>query len=84
MQRIKLNDNIIFERKYDDDFSGAVDGRDICDIVKLAIAGSSDVMIRDKHVIDLMDDDEAKEARSYFGVFQSRHRHEAYRFDYSK
>jgi hypothetical protein len=37
--------------------------------VKLAIAGGSDVMIRDGRVIDIMDDDEAEEARMYFGVF---------------
>jgi hypothetical protein len=37
--------------------------------VKLTISGGSDVMIRDGSVIDLMDDDEAEEARMYFGVF---------------
>ena len=70
MQRIKLNNNTIIERKFDDDFGTAVDGRDVCDMVKLAIAGGSDVMMRDGNVIDLMDDDEAEEARMYFGVFQ--------------
>ena len=84
MQKIKLNNNIIFERKSDDDFGAAIDGKEICDIVKLAIAGGSDVMIRDGRVIDIMDDDEAEEARMYFGVFQQTRHEVMKRFDYGK
>lgn len=73
-QRIKLNDRLLFERRTDDDAARTMDGSDLRDIVKRAISTGSagdgiDGTDGDGRAIGLMDDDEAEDARRYFGVF---------------
>ncbi len=78
MQRIKLNDRHLFERRAgDDDTASTIDGRGLREIVKRAISSTGSTTAGggacgregDGGVIELMGDDEAEDARKYFGVF---------------
>lgn len=67
--RVKLNDGkILYEQSTDTVGTTIMDGARLRDIVKDSIlnGGRSD---EDKVEIDTMDDDEAEEARKFFGVF---------------
>jgi len=78
-QRIKLNDRHLFERRAgDDDTVSTIDGRDLREIVRRAISstgsttGGGGAHGRDGDdgvVVQLLDDEEAEDARKYFGVF---------------
>jgi hypothetical protein len=77
-QRIKLNDRHLFERRAgDDDTVSTIDGRDLCEIVKRAISSTGSTTggggaygrEGDGGVVQLLDDEEAEDARKYFGVF---------------
>lgn len=68
--RVKLNDDkVIYDKSDEDsDVSSIISGRHLRDIVSTAIAADS----KDKSneiVFEIMNDDEAEEARKYFGVF---------------
>ncbi|KAL3790885.1 hypothetical protein ACHAW5_000711 [Stephanodiscus triporus] len=72
--RIKLNDCLLFERRIDVDAARTMDGSDLREIVKRAISTGSvgdgvDGTDDDVRAIKFMDDDEAEDARRYFGVF---------------
>jgi len=67
--RIKLNDDrVLYDQLSDDsDMSSIMSGRHLRDIVSTAIADSEDDS--NEMVFEMMNDDEAEEARKYFGVF---------------
>ena len=77
-QRIKLNDHeIVYERTNTDSAADTMDGTRLRDVVKGAMLGDfvSDVANArgdgpdtGRVEIGMMDDDEAEEARNYFGV----------------
>lgn len=64
-QQIKLNDErLVYERTGDASASN-IDGGHLRDVVKGAILGVDS----GSSVVQMMDEDEAEEARKYFGVF---------------
>ena len=68
--RVKLNDDrILYDQSDDDsDASSIMSGRHLRDIVCTAIADSEDNS-NEMVTFEMMSDDEAEEARKYFGVF---------------
>jgi len=68
--RVKLNDEkVLYDQLSDDsDDSSIMSGRHLRDIVSSAIAADSEDNSNEK-VFEMMNDDEAEEARKYFGVF---------------
>lgn len=67
-QRVKLNDHTLLYDQSGGAFGEMMDGARLRDIAREAILndGSS---VDDNMVMEMMDDDEAEEARKYFGVF---------------
>lgn len=72
-QSISLNDEVILsEQSTDTDVAKITNGRHLHSVVKDAIANDGGYVGSNESNnpgIELMDDDEAEEARKYFGVF---------------